>query len=810
MNNNNLGRVSVRTSKRKRQPTPMAYDVNATASVGEILPFMVREVEPDASVTLKTRNLIRLATMVVPTYGRLKLNLRHYFVGLGDLTENFGALLAEQTVARGKYSFRPTSLPYMSKGFLSLFSLVGSHVTLYRFSSDAVQDTLDDMGAERYKVAFGTTDFNHAPYNTILNWFVEDSYGDLAPDAPAPGASFLNDNKFYTQHMPEFMRDAWGGYDGPALNIAKLIPDDGTAFPADSPAFEFWIPIENKSWETFFELRPNEYVSSVPEYYDTSIVPLDTADAVISVKPKVLGDHYCFLASRFSSFGSRWYNLLISSGLGVDYADFTADGWKSIMPLFAYYKAYWESFGLTLYRKWETSATYTMMQYYDHFNDADFDALISSTAQATRDSSIVLSPDVPPKFFELWCNFVMDVCTAFYTEEQDFVSAHTRTATVTPTAMDAPIPDANSPAVDNNVHINPISSQPSSVVPNYGLPYINGDFSQLDLETLKRLYKVVNRNTIAGQRIATLLELQGLGDYVNSCKSRFIGEHNVDIDIDEVTATSDFFDSEGDPRSLLGEQGGKGVGFGISKKFKVSTREFGYYIVLASVVPEAGYVNVCSASGRNLKKSDFYNPEYDGLGMELNPLELTVAGVQDFSDSSEAKKLSGIGFGFVPRYSRHKVQSNLAIGGFAKRSERTYYRTYFMDKIIDVGERSITRSGASTDNRELFIVHKLAKTSLVPLSSPDWRFIGRYPWLENYLRIFAETGDPRRNNYVYYRNLSDFSNLFFDFCFRDDGKFILQNRMILNVSAPWLKITDAYETKEDGNVGSTDTSIGKA
>lgn len=807
MNNNNLGRVSVRTSKRKRQSTPLAYDVNATASVGEILPFMVREVEPDSKVTLKTRNLVRLATMVVPTYGRLRLNLRHYFVGLGDLTENFGALLAEQTIARGKYSFRPDSLPFMSKGFLSLFSLVGSHVTLYRFASTAEDDSRDDMGCERYKVAYGNNDFSHSPYTTISAWMQEASIGDVASCNPDTIPAFMNDNKFYTQHMPEFMRDAWGGYDGPALNIAKLVYADNIAFPNDAPTFEFWIPIENKSWETLFEY--NGTGETVPEYYDTSFVPLDTADAVLSVKPKVVGDHYFFLASRFSSFGSRWYNLLIASGLGVDYNDFTADGYKSIMPLFAYYKAYWESFGLTLYRKWETSATYRMMQYYDHFNDSDFDRLISSTCQHARDPEISIGVDVPQMFFEHWCNFVMDVCTAFYTEEQDFVSAHTRTASVSPATMASIRPDANSPDTNVHTHVQTTSRQPSGIDDGVGLPYIDGAFSQLDIETLKRLYKVVNRNTIAGQRIATLLDMQGLGDYVNSCKSRFIGEHNVDIDIDEVTATSDFFDSEGDPRSLLGEQGGKGVGFGVSKKFSVSSNEFGYYIVLASVVPEAGYVNVSSASGRNLKKLDFYNPEYDGLGMELNPLELTISGVQDFSDSNDEKKISGIGFGFVPRYSRHKVQSNLALGGFAKRSERSYYRTYFMDKVLDVGERSIT-SSSSTDNRELFVVHKLAKASLVPLSSPDWRFIGRYPWLENYLRIFAETGDPRRNNYVYYRNLSDFSNLFFDFCFRDEGKFILQNRMILNASVPWLKITDSYETKEDGNVGSTDTSIGKA
>ena len=71
------------------------------------------------------------------------------------------------------------------------------------------------------------------------------------------------------------------------------------------------------------------------------------------------------------------------------------------------------------------------------------------------------------------------------------------------------------------------------------------------------------------------------------------------IDI-EVTATADAFD--GSPRSLLGAQGAKGVGFGASKRFKVSTNEFGYFIVLSAIVPESGYINLASASARNLRK----------------------------------------------------------------------------------------------------------------------------------------------------------------------------------------------------------------
>ena len=799
MNNNNLGRVAVRTASRKRVPTPLNFDVNATASVGSVMPFMLRECVAGSKPTVKTRSLIRLATMLVPTYGRMKLNLRHYFVGMSDLTENFAALLAKTPISRGVKTFTPLSLPFMSKGFLSLFSLVGSHVTLYRnFSS--YDDTRETSECRLYKAKYGAPATEN---RTLLTYWMSPPYQN---DTVEQGMGPANNGDFYKQHMPEAWRDSWNGYDGPALNIAKFFYNN-SAFPVGS---QFWIPIENKDWTTFFDITAASSGSSIPSYYDTSVVPLDKADAVVGYRNKggTLTDSQGQFAFRFSSFGQRWFNLLISSGVGVDYNDFAAS--RSVMPLFAYYKAYWESFGLELYKKWETTPVVKMLRYYDDNNGTDFGAITAVTGRAFIDTSLDIG-DYPADFAMWWCNFVCDVCTAFYTEEQDFTSAHTRTPTVSQ-QVNSPYPfGANLPNNTSNVTPNnPTQNEPSSAVGNDGMPFITGGtFTQLDLETLKRMAKQVNLRTIAGQNIAKLLEVQGYGDYVKSLKSRFIGEFEVPIDIDEITATSDAFDSQDNPRSLLGEQGAKGVGFGESKTFTCGvTRELGYYVVLASIVPESGYVNLAMAQAQNLRKNDFYTPDYDGLGYEANTKELTVSGQVDWTDSVDAPRMSGVTFGFAPRYSRHKIQPNFALGGFAMRSERDYYRSFFMDKVVDVQEREVTGEREETEYYS-WEIRKLTPVSRIPVASPNWRYVGRYPWLENYLRIFAETGDPKRKNYVFYASLSDFVSTFFDFTFRDADKFIVQNRFLFNLSAPWLKITDAYETKEDGNVGKSDTSIGK-
>lgn len=811
MNNNNMGRVAVRTSRRKRSATPIPYDVNSTFGVGAIKPLMIREVIPNSSVSVKTRNLIRLATMNVPTYGRLKLNLRHYFVGMSDLTKNFGALMSEQVISRAHGSFKPISLPCMSKGFLNLFSLVGSHVSLYRVYNSS-NDTTDYAQDRIFKVAYKGATVLQQPAACIEFWQAP-AYQNLG--STIQDYDSLNDGDFYKQHMPADWREAWNGYDGPCLNICKLMYGNAN-FGNSSLGWEFWIPIENKDWTTFFDIIGSE--QPIPPYYNTSVVPLDKADAVLSIRQRgtALTNGVGHLACRFSNFGIRWRDLMIMSGTGIDYNDWSNAGLTSLMPIFAYYKAYWESFGLELYKKWETSAVVKMMCVYDDQNEYEFEKLVSRTSHKLLDPTVDLGI-IPLFFFQYWCNFVCDVGTAFYTEEKDFTSIHTRDAVVSPNeninVSDLASGKPNYPTSGIHVRNYPKISEGTgtSTTPD-AIPTVitqNNLFSQLDIETLKRMYKVVNRNTIAGQNIAKLLELQGLGAYVESCKSRFIGEYDVPIDIDEVTATADAFDADGSPRSLLGAQGAKGVGFGASKRFKVSTNEFGYFIVLSAIVPESGYINLASSSARNLRKTQFYNPEFDGLGMELNTKELTVTGEQDWSDAQAGSHLAGSSFGFAPQYSRHKVQGNYALSGMSLRSERDYFRCYFLDKCIDVGERSVTEIADEGDYKEYSVV-KTFTVDKTPIASPNWQFVGRYPWIENYLRIFAETGDPLRKLPHYYASLVGFTSNFFDFTVRDADKFIVQNRFIAELSSPWLKITDAFETKEDGNVGSTDVSIGKA
>lgn len=152
MNNNNLDQISMRSSKRKRARFNLKSVNETSFGIGEIQPLMVKEVNPDSNSVLSLNNIVRLAPMVAPTFGQLKLHHNMMFVGMSDLTDKFAALLANEPVAFGNSVTRvPTELPHISKGVLSSFILAGSKYTVYfPKSSSTFIDSTDSHTLRRW------------------------------------------------------------------------------------------------------------------------------------------------------------------------------------------------------------------------------------------------------------------------------------------------------------------------------------------------------------------------------------------------------------------------------------------------------------------------------------------------------------------------------------------------------------------------------------------------------------------------------------------------------------------------------------
>lgn len=820
MNNNNLDQIPMRSSKRKCARFNLKSVNETSFGIGEIQPLMVKEVNPDSNSVLTLNNIVRLAPMVAPTFGQLKLHHNMMFVGMSDLTDKFAALLANEPVAFGGGVTRtPSELPHISKGVLSSFILSGSKATMYRIPS-STDDSSDSTVVNRWHymlnsswVATDPISQIISPYNTpadfanTMNDFfgisnISDVYtlntlwcADLAATDGATGHAYT----------------AFRGYNGAGVNVGRVL----------GWSHDFWLPSGNFSPWSFLcddsslsgvsggaaaALRGSQYFNGVT--MDLEDVTPDNADYTILWGA---GVHRFYLCFRLSDFGKRLRKLLIAAGYGID---FNSTAQVSLMPLFALYKAWFDSFGITLYQGWETTNCAKCLQNYDSDYLVDYDTLMTAPEASPPLALTVLQR-------QQFVAFMADLADMWFTEEQDFVSAHIRSAVVSPNdgvaSFFTPTPNIGSQIniddarIDNGeVGLVDVSASQSHACINQVL------HSQLDSEFLKRLYKVTNRNTIAGRRIAELLKAQGLGDYMKRCKSRFIGHWACDINIFDVTATADSFNTADGSSSVLGEYVGKGIGDDSSKKFKYSTGEYGFIIDLAAVVPETGWTNGEALSVRDYRKLDFYNPEYDGLGFEISPKSIIT------SDVTCSSRLGGVNqqsmdqsFGFVPRYTKHKVARNVMNGDFSLRSTRSSFLPFSLDKYVAVGDRISKQItiGSTSNPSDSISVYKLLTPSRTPIASPIYRYLARYPWMGNLQRIFANIGRDKLANdpysYMDYAT-ADGESVNAWYLLKTDDNFIVQTVFLYDYYAPMLPIEESFETHEDGNNGPSDMAIGKA
>ena len=747
MKTNTLGKVSMQTANRPRARFDLSHNINTTFGFGETQPLTCRLLVPGTKTIVSNESLIRLAPMVSPTFGLMKLKTWHYFVGMSDLTRNFSALLGQTKITRGDRVFYPEKVPHCRLDILSAMILNGAHCSIWRNSSAEADSRTDVSSFTTWDTHTHSSEYNQCIANL---------------------GSYIGQEQF----------SVFDNYNGFWLDLACVCP----RLPlTDGGNSRIWL--QNTTRESFFQKTndQDQIVTTDSNGLDDSLVYLDTADYV-TIRT-INGTTYAF-AFRLSSFGKRLRKILLGCGYQINMQD---DTLVNLMPLFAYYKAYYDIFGLMLYSNWDTTYAAQLLEWYDMYNISDFAPCYIHTNEINKK----------------WFSFLRDLGSCWTTDEQDFISAHTRTIGVSPSLnLDGEfISIGNDNETDPNITIPSENDEDSSTGWNQQA-FINRVFhGQVDSELLKRLYKWTNRNTIAGKRLEALLRAQGLGDYVDSCKPRFIGYTEVDIDISDVVAQSDTFNEATGEGSQLGQYGGRGIGYdpkASAKTFEYENDEFGYWVTLAAIVPLAGYTQMLDGNNKCIKKLDFYNPEFDGVGPEATPKDLVV-GSQNFV--SEADSPLTDTFGFISKYSSLKVAGNLMNGDFNLRSTRDVYVPFTIDKILDVGERWVKNVAAGGINSAL--LRKLFKPSEVPLAGPNpWRYGTRYAWLGNFNRIFSYKGDIGNFDASKVGFIEWFGSVPENFMCHNTLRFVCQS--------PMLPIADSFETNEDGNDGKPNANISKA
>lgn len=767
-NNTSFNKITIDSANRQRTRLSLAHDVNTTASIGDVQPLLCRQLLPKSNNVLKYKHLIRLDPMVAPTLARLSAKTWNHFVGLSDLLpRSTNALLTKAPISKASYNSVPsvpTELPNATLCDLAAAVLVGASFTVYFH---------DPVSSE-------------APDSSITRWrsYAQDDTAQAVTD-------FKN---WITPLLSFGVSAGFPGYNGVSLAIQAL----GSQFGTPSPS----IPVNcsgifsssdlPSAWGRF--LYPS---SSQPVQRLWSPVPLNSANYVLRTSFTENGNTYHIaFAVRLSSFGKRIRKILTGLGYRINFS--VSSKQVDITPLFAYYKAYWDTFGLTLYDNWESSAACTLLSAWDAQEPFYFDWNLM--------------------YFR---RFIYDLGTTFVTESPDYISAHQVADAVATNGANAD--NEKDRGFLNNIVLDTVAGGSGSGVSginqnSYSYPFLNNStnhvyinrtqHTEVDAELLKTLYKWTNRQTVAGKRIKELLEAGGYGDYVKECKSNFIGYNEVQIDISDINATADSTNAVTGKNSDLGNTVGKGVGVsqherGDVKTFSYETDELGYWVTLFAIVPESGWCQGLDPVLLDYDADHKYNPDFDGLGMELEP-KLIVLGESDWAKSSYDTDFTA-SFGMVPRHTKYKVAHNIVNGDFSLRGNgRDAKLPFILDKYLNFGDREAV---LTTPANYEYSVQSGSNVSAVPIAGNAWRYLNRYAWLNNFERIFNQD-EPNTDLWLQYvRDMNNLTN--YELYYNVYDHFTCMNSLDLQSYARVLPVSDSYGTTDENN-GHGDTTFTKA
>lgn len=205
--------------------------------------------------------------------------------------------------------------------------------------------------------------------------------------------------------------------------------------------------------------------------------------------------------------------------------------------------------------------------------------------------------------------------------------------------------------------------------------YLNNNSSKLTTQSLNMLYSLQSwaiRNNVAGYRAIDRMFAQ-FGVNLNSIQSNrsvyLKGSRNPFV-VSDVTNTSAIDDGSGtitDTQVLGGYAGKIATSSEMSVDYK--TDEFGYMIIMQTIIPEIGYVQGAPKDVQRVDALDFFQASFDNKGVEaIGAGELVLSDAVNTSTTLSPNTI----FGFTPRYSSYKLNTyDRLTGDFVLRSKNT-------------------------------------------------------------------------------------------------------------------------------------------
>lgn len=670
----NFSKVSVGIST-KRYTHDMSFDNNTTLSFGVCQPLFCQLMNDKDKLAGNIRQLVRLAPLPVPSFGRMRLVNKLRFVQMTDICQYYEAMLS------GSY-VNTSDLNYLPKEVLQ--------ITIRALTQIVLQ-------------------------YSVIDYFKVDSSSSM---------------KYVYQNIstPSVLNEAIGLYHttvGDTSHFASIIPD------------------------------PKPHVGNK----DSAISP-DSADYLVSTDS-------AFICFRLTERGKRLRNVLL--GLGYE-LDLSCTDSVSSLPLFAYFKAWYDSYAPSRETQWNQTNAFILIDASFQKYLTSFDFFTTATGASEKVQKAVLG------FFE-------DLANTWYVANDDYVSAHRlKVVSTTNSGFD----NIKSPVTGVDTNFTPVSTN-QDTVPNI---YTSTPLNQFALETLQRISKFINKDTVIGKKVSTWLKAHFGADVASSFfkDSVSLSDVVVSCNINDVFSTADTTSGDGSGEQL-GSYAGKGFGFG-DGSFNFTAPSFGYFVVVSCLVPDSKYFQGVDPSLFGVDRFTLPNADFDALSYEVTPSSF-LCGHNDIFISGQ-KSTSDKGFGFVPRYSGFKTRRNIVNGDMSRRGTIASYSPYYLDKILT--ENAI-RSEKNADGSYTFV----AVNNPLPVASEVWRYPTRYPWLGNFNRIFYNSGNAVFDD----ASSGDAANDFISTPV--DDNFIVQSVISMKLTNALKPIAMSYDVYDEDTDNSSKT-----
>lgn len=214
-----------------------------------------------------------------------------------------------------------------------------------------------------------------------------------------------------------------------------------------------------------------------------------------------------------------------------------------------------------------------------------------------------------------------------------------------------------------------------------GYDYINS----FSLHSLGALQDLVNRGKLAGNKIQDYLRVTyGItpsNDAMNV--STYLGSHRFDIQIGDVMSNADT--KSGSDGAYLGEYAGRGLG-GDTCKFSYEAKEHGYFFITNELYVRPSYIQGLRPEVTALDRFDFFQPEFDNLGVDaIDKKELTFTPINFAASAREdVTQVDSVGvFGFTPRYGKLKTNYDSVLGDFRFGRVNTGLDSWYLSRMYN-------------------------------------------------------------------------------------------------------------------------------